>query len=81
MSKKRNTTPPAAPVVKSPEEQAAERLPLFGPGLVIRIPLNPLGVWLAYQKANHLEVLDPLVPAHERINQQLVYVKDRKSVV
>lgn len=73
------TSLPAAVAVKSPDEQAAARLPLFGPGLVIRIPLNPPGLYLAYLKAHHLDVLKPQLPAHERIQQQVVYVKQLRT--
>ncbi len=56
MTKKHNSrhgTPAPKPVVIDPNLEAAKKLPLFGPGLVIKIPLQ---LWPAYQQLHHLTI-------------------------
>ncbi len=51
--KSRHGTPAPKPVVIDPSVEAAKKLPLFGPGIVIKIPLN---LWPAYQQLHHLAI-------------------------
>ena len=71
---RRNTrqAPKSFNLPRTRDEQKVERLPFFGPGLRVRIPLH---LWPAYQKVHQLEVLDPQLPAHERITQTVLYVR------
>ena len=68
----RKPTPKPVVLPKTRDEQKVERLLHFGPSLKIHIPLH---LWPAYQKVHQLEVLEPLVPAHERIGQSVLYVR------
>jgi hypothetical protein len=57
MSTKRHSRRESAPkpviVPVDPDMEAAKKLPLFGPGIVITIPLN---LWPAYKELHHLEL-------------------------
>ena len=75
--RRRQSTPkpvtlPEPPALGLTDQQKVERLPRFGPGLRIRVPLH---LWPIYRRVYGLVELPPQLPRHERINQSALMVQ------
>lgn len=68
-----SATPAAQPhALGLTDLQKVERLPRFGPGLSIKVPLH---LWPIYRRVYGLEELPAQLPAHERYKQTELLVK------